>query len=176
MTSLATSQDYLSQVACRMVTTHEEKSPASSNLKFRVASRKSSNCTASELLGNRTWHVPSLVPTLSSLLGILVTFSIIRFCFLSLCCDTTVKMGEQAKSELVEKSALETSGGGPDLKAISKRLRAFNKKIKRAEEIEAIKATGKEINEQQVLSSSHLQYWVGAGLSATVAVRNPFVV
>lgn len=59
-------------------------------------------------------------------------------------------MGEQKQSDLVEKNAVEVSGGGPVLKAISKRLRAFNKKVKRAEEIEAIKATGKDINEQQV--------------------------
>lgn len=58
-------------------------------------------------------------------------------------------MGEQKQSDLVEKNAVEVSGGGPVLKAISKRLRAFNKKVKRAEEIEAIKATGKDINEQQ---------------------------
>ena len=76
-------------------------------------------------------------------------------------------MVEQSKSELVEKSALETSGGGPVLRAISKRLRAFNKKIKRAEEIEAIKATGKEINDQQVPAPSTGQSAKGH----TVALR-----
>ena len=59
-------------------------------------------------------------------------------------------MVETATSELVEKSAGDISGGGPISRAISKRLRAYNKKIKRAEEIEGLKATGKEINEQQV--------------------------
>lgn len=65
-------------------------------------------------------------------------------------------MADHVSSEQVEKRAMETSGGGPVLKAISRRLRAYNKKIKHAEETEAVRAAGKAINEQQASVSNPL--------------------
>lgn len=49
----------------------------------------------------------------------------------------------------------------PVLSLISKRLRAARKKAKRADEIEALKATGREINSDQVTVpgfSTHTRY------------------
>ena len=68
----------------------------------------------------------------------------------SACSISMVEQGEKIRSEQVEKSAAETSDGGPVLKVISKRLRKFNKTIKHAETTEEAKATGKTLNEQQV--------------------------
>ena len=66
---------------------------------------------------------------------------------------TEAKAKAEAKRDALQDAEAKDS---PVLTLITKRLRASRKKIKKVEEIEAIKASGREINSDQVASGVNL--------------------